>query len=160
PQPRWHQSWPADERVQRHLFRQSSLYRRAHARWTGEVSAGRDHRVLVFAPIGRDGPASVELFKSSNLEAVVCKNLPLMVAEMNAGVGAVVLAEEGIYGQDTAALADWIARQPPWSDLPFIILTSHRERPAIVTWRRSIVGLLRNVSLVERPVQPMTLASA
>jgi signal transduction histidine kinase/ActR/RegA family two-component response regulator len=124
------------------------------------VSASRDHRVLVFAPIGRDGPASVELFKSSNLEAVVCKNLSLMVSEMNAGVGAVVLAEEGIYGQDTAALAEWIATQAPWSDLPFIMLTSHRERPAIVTWRRSIVGLLRNVSLVERPVQPMTLASA
>ncbi len=124
------------------------------------MSAGRDHRVLVFAPIGRDGPASVELFRNSSLEAVVCKGLPALVSEMTAGVGAVFLAEEGIYGKDTAALAEWIERQPPWSDLPFIVLTSHRDQPAVVAWRRGIVGLLRNVSLVERPVQPMTLASA
>jgi signal transduction histidine kinase/ActR/RegA family two-component response regulator len=124
------------------------------------VSVGLDHRVLVFAPIGRDGPASVELFRSSNLEATICQSLPELVGEMTAGVGAVFLAEEGIFGRDTAALAEWIERQPPWSDLPFIILTSHRERPAVVAWRRGIVDLLRNVSLLERPVQPMTLASA
>ena len=122
--------------------------------------AGRDHRVLVFAPIGRDGPASVELFRSSNLEAMICQSLPALVCEMTAGVGAVFLAEEGIFGKDTAALAEWIERQPPWSDLPFIILTSHREQAKVVAWRRGIVDLLRNVSLVERPVQPMTLASA
>jgi signal transduction histidine kinase/ActR/RegA family two-component response regulator len=124
------------------------------------VSGTRDHRVLVFAPIGRDGPASVELFRNSNLEATICDSLPALVAEMTAGVGAVFLAEEGIFGKDTTALAEWIEHQPPWSDLPFIILTSHREQTAVVAWRRGIVNLLRNVSLVERPVQPMTLASA
>jgi len=124
------------------------------------VSGGRDHRVLVFAPIGRDGPASVELFKSLNLEAVVCQNLPALISEMNSGVGTVFVAEEGLYGKDTAALANWISTQPPWSDLPFIVLTSHRDRPALVAWRRGIIDLLRNVSLIERPVQPMTLASA
>ncbi|HET7889472.1 MAG TPA: response regulator [Bradyrhizobium sp.] len=124
------------------------------------MSVARDHRVLVFAPIGRDGPASAELFRSSGLEATICESLPALLAEMPSGVGAVFLAEEGIFGQDTAALAEWIERQPPWSDLPFIILTSHREQPAVVAWRRGIVDLLRNVSLVERPVQPMTLASA
>lgn len=56
-----------------------------------------DHRVLVFAPIGRDGPASVELFRSSNLEATICQSLAELVSEMTAGVGAVFLAEEGIF---------------------------------------------------------------
>jgi len=124
------------------------------------MSAGPDHRVLVFAPIGRDGPASVELFRSSNLEAVSCRSLPELISEMAAGVGAVCLAEEGLFGRDTAPLAQWIESQPPWSDLPFVVLTSHREQPAVVAWRRSIVELLRNVSLLERPVQPITLTSA
>ncbi len=124
------------------------------------MSIGRDHRVLVFAPIGRDGPASVELFRSSNLEAINCRSLPELIAEMTAGVGAVFIAEEGLFGKDTAPLASWIEKQPPWSDLPFVILTSHREHPAVVAWRRDIVDLLRNVSLLERPVQPMTLTSA
>ncbi len=43
---------------------------------------------------------------------------------------------------------------------PFVVLTSHREQPAVIAWRRSIVELLRNVSLLERPVQPITLTSA
>ncbi|MDA9545432.1 MULTISPECIES: ATP-binding protein [Bradyrhizobium] len=124
------------------------------------MSADRDDRILIFAPIGRDGPASAELFRGASLEAVNCRSLPELVAEMAAGVGAVFLAEEGLFGKDTAPLAHWIANQPPWSDLPFVVLTSHREQPAVVAWRRSIVELLRNVSLLERPVQPITLTSA
>jgi signal transduction histidine kinase/ActR/RegA family two-component response regulator len=124
------------------------------------MRADRDHRVLVFAPIGRDGPASAELFRNSKLEAVSCRSFPELIGEMTAGVGAVFLAEEGLFGRDTAPLAQWIERQPPWSDLPFVVLTSHREQPAVVAWRRRMVELLRNVSLLERPVQPMTLTSA
>jgi signal transduction histidine kinase/ActR/RegA family two-component response regulator len=124
------------------------------------MSADLDHRVLVFAPIGRDGPASAELFRNSNLEAISCPSLPELIREMAAGVGAVFLAEEGLFGRDTAQLAQWIESQPPWSDLPFVVLTSHREQPAVIAWRRSIVELLRNVSLLERPVQPITLTSA
>lgn len=123
------------------------------------MTVGRDHHVLVFAPIGRDGPAAAELFRGSGLEAVNCRNLEELVTEMSAGVGAVFVAEEGLFGKDTAPLAKWIAGQPPWSDLPFVVLTSHREQPAVVAWRRSIVELLRNVSLLERPVQPITLTS-
>ncbi|WP_024339604.1 ATP-binding protein [Bradyrhizobium japonicum] len=124
------------------------------------MTADRDHRVLVFAPIGRDGPASAELLRSANLNAINCRDLPELVSEMAAGVGTVFLAEEGLFGKDTEPLAQWIASQPPWSDLPFVVLTSHREQPAVVAWRRSIVELLRNVSLLERPVQPITLTSA
>ncbi|AWL94523.1 MULTISPECIES: ATP-binding protein [Bradyrhizobium] len=124
------------------------------------MSLDPDHRVLVFAPIGRDGPASTELFRGASLEAVNCRDLSALVSAMTEGVGAVFLAEEGLFGRDTAPLAQWIERQPPWSDLPFVVLTSHREQPAVVAWRRSIVELLRNVSLLERPVQPITLTSA
>ncbi|HZV05573.1 MAG TPA: ATP-binding protein [Gemmataceae bacterium] len=124
------------------------------------MGVNRDDCVLVFAPIGRDGPASVELFRSLKLEAINCRGLPELVSEISAGAGAVFLAEEGLFGKDIDPLAMWVAKQPPWSDLPFVILTSHREKPSVVTWRRGIVELLRNVSLLERPVQPMTLTSA
>jgi signal transduction histidine kinase/ActR/RegA family two-component response regulator len=124
------------------------------------MSVNRGLRVLVFAPIGRDGPASVELFRSLKLDAINCRTLAELVSEIIAGAGTVFLAEEGLFGKDTNPLAMWVAKQPPWSDLPFVILTSHREKPSVVAWRRGIVGLLRNVSLLERPVQPMTLTSA
>ena len=84
------------------------------------MSADRDHCVLVFAPIGRDGTASAELFRHSGLEAINCRTFPELISEMSAGVGAVCLAEEGLFGRDTTPLAQWIERQPPWSDLPFV----------------------------------------
>lgn len=124
------------------------------------MSTDRDYHILVFAPIGRDGLAAAELFRKSNMEAIVCRSLPELVREMTAGLGVVFLAEEGLFGQDMTALARWVSQQPPWSDLPFVILTSHGERPAVTAWRQSIVDILRNVSLLERPVHPMTLASA
>ncbi|GLH80644.1 hybrid sensor histidine kinase/response regulator [Bradyrhizobium sp. SSBR45G] len=124
------------------------------------MSTESDQRVLVFAPIGRDGPASAELLRSTRLDTQVCSSLAELISELSSGVGAVVVAEEGLFAKDTAPLMQWVERQPAWSDLPFIVLTSHREQPAVVAWRRNLVRALRNVSLLERPIQPITLMSA
>jgi signal transduction histidine kinase/ActR/RegA family two-component response regulator len=120
----------------------------------------RDHHVLVFAPIGRDGPASAELLRSAKLETIICCGITELVREMTIGAGAVLLAEEGLFAKDTAPLTQWVDQQPAWSDLPFVVLTSHQEQPRVVAWRRNLVSALRNVSLLERPVQPITLTSA
>lgn len=120
----------------------------------------RDHRVLIFAPIGRDAAASAELLRSSRLTAIICADVEELVREMDAGAGVVFLAEEGLFSKDTSPVSQWVERQPAWSDLPFIVLTSHQEQPAVVAWRRDLVNALRNVSLLERPIQPITLTSA
>ncbi len=122
--------------------------------------ADHDRRVLILAPIGRDGTASANLLGRVGVEATVCSDLPDLVHALEAGAGAVFLSEEGLFGKETGTLTECIDRQPAWSDLPFIVLTSHQEQPAVVAWRQKLVGALRNVSLLERPVQPITLISA
>lgn len=117
-------------------------------------------RVLVFAPIGRDGPASVELLRRAGVQAECCQSLDELVAALDHNVGAVFLAEEGLFGRNLTPLSDWVARQPAWSDLPFVMLTSHQEQPVVAAWRRTVTDCLRNASLLERPVHPMTLTSA
>ncbi|MDB5469708.1 MAG: Sensory box sensor histidine kinaseresponse regulator, partial [Caulobacter sp.] len=117
-------------------------------------------RVLVYAPIGRDGPASAELLRRGGIDAFVCEDLPCLVTELKAGAAAVFVAEEGLFGKDLSGLSGWIEAQPPWSDLPFVVLTSRHEQPRVAAWRLTIVETLRNVSLLERPVQPITLTSA
>ena len=124
------------------------------------MSVDRDQRVLVFAPIGRDGPASAELLRGANIDTLVCADIAELLEEVGAGAGAVFLAEEGLFGKDTAPLTRWVAQQPAWSDLPFVVLTSHHEQAAVTAWRRNLVGALRNISLLERPIQPITLTSA
>jgi len=50
--------------------------------------------------------------------------------------------------------------QPPWSDLPFVVLTGQVAHSSIGTWRHNLVAALRNVSLLERPVQAITMRTA
>jgi signal transduction histidine kinase/CheY-like chemotaxis protein len=119
-----------------------------------------DHRVLVFAPIGRDGPAVAEFVRRAGLAAIVCESLGNLQSRIEEGAALVVLAEEGLFGKDIASLAKLVADQPAWSDLPFIVLTSKQEQVTVGAWRTKLVAQLRNVSLLERPLQTLTLTSA
>jgi len=75
------------------------------------------------------------------------------------GAGVVFLAEESLASQWLDELATWVAQQPPWSDLPFVVLTSCEQQPAVAIWRQQLITRLRNVVLLEGPVPPATLAS-
>lgn len=119
----------------------------------------RDRLVLVFAPIGRDAPAIAQLLANAGVEALICRALDCLMEGIAKGAGAVFLAEEGLFGKNIAGLAKWSEGQPAWSDLPFIVLTSHQDQPAVAAWRRKLLDALGNVSLLERPIQPITLAS-
>ena len=117
-------------------------------------------RVVVYAPIGRDGPAIVDVLARSGVLAELCADLTCLAEEIENGAAAAFVAEEGLFGRDLTRLADWVAGQPAWSDLPFVVLTSRQELPAVTAWRQQLVEVLRNVSLLERPVQAITLSSA
>ncbi len=116
--------------------------------------------VVVYAPIGRDGPASAELFNRSGMDAVVCHSVDEVLRRAETDADAVFIAEEGLFGHDLEALAGWVDQQPAWSDFPFVVLTSKHQQPAVAAWRQRMVAALRNVSLLERPVQSITLTSA
>ncbi|MBD0270767.1 MAG: response regulator [Acetobacteraceae bacterium] len=116
--------------------------------------------VLVLAPTGRDGAASAEMLCRTGMSARACAALPELVDGLASGADAVFVAEEALFNEPIDDLVAWVERQPPWSDMPFVMLTSHRQHPAVVAARGRLVASLRNVSLLERPVQAMTLTSA
>ena len=118
------------------------------------------HRVLITAPIGRDAAASAELLTKARLHSEVAVDLPMLVAELKIGAAAVLITEEAVFNADTAELETWIAQQPAWSDLPFIVLTSHLDHPKIKYWRQNLADKLGNVAMLERPLQPINLTSA
>jgi signal transduction histidine kinase/ActR/RegA family two-component response regulator len=117
-------------------------------------------RVPVFAPIGRDASAATELLKRAGIHGLVCENLEALLQQLEIGADAVLLAEEALFGKDVRALCAWVDQQPTWSDLPFVILTGAISQPSIIPWRQRLLAALRNVSLLERPVQMITLTSA
>jgi len=126
---------------------------------TVETNEGSGQRVLVFAPIGRDGRSVSELLIRSGIQTSVCQDFAALLRGLEDGADAAIVAEEGLFGQPLALLDDWLASQPPWSDLPFVMLTSHHEEPNVARWRHEQIRRLGNVSLIERPVQAITLLS-
>ena len=116
--------------------------------------------VVVFAPIGRDGPAAADVLRRSGMQAEVCHSLAEVLQRAEHDADAVFIAEEALFGQDLQDLGNWVDQQPAWSDFPFVVLTSKHRQPAVSAWRQRMVATLRNVSLLERPVQSITLSSA
>jgi PAS domain S-box-containing protein len=114
--------------------------------------------ILVFAPRGRDGLAVAEQLGRAGLGAHVCRDTDELLEELERQADAVVIAEEALFGTPAQAVGTWVARQPPWSDMPFVLLTSHDHRPAPA--RERLLQGLGNVFLLERPVQALTLTSA
>jgi signal transduction histidine kinase/CheY-like chemotaxis protein len=115
--------------------------------------------ILILAPIGRDAVASADLLKRAGMHAEICKDLDQLAARIDATAAAVLLAEEAVFGQALEVLSEQVAKQPPWSDLPFVVLTSQLGTN-VSAWRHRLVEALRNVSLLERPVQAITLRTA
>ncbi len=91
--------------------------------------------VAVLAPVGRDGPASAALLREAGLAVVLCAGLPDLMAALRNGVAAVFVAEEALFGRPIDDLLDWVREQPPWSELPFVMLTSQQLRRDVALWR-------------------------
>src|SRR5437764_3350714 len=116
-------------------------------------------RVLVLAPTGRDGPLACRVLRRAGLSAQVCADAPALCRELEAGAGAALLAEEALDPAATQRLSAALSGQPPWSDLPLVVVTRRCEtsKPRLRALR--LLEPLRNVTFLERPVRVMTLVS-
>ncbi|MET3844060.1 signal transduction histidine kinase/CheY-like chemotaxis protein [Bradyrhizobium sp. OAE829] len=112
---------------------------------------------LILMPVGRDSATVADLVGRTGLSSVICKTTQEVGDNLERIVEVVLLAEEALYGSNIFVLEEWVDRQPPWSDQPFIVLTNHNEGPKFSAFRREVVKRLRNVAFLERPLQAITL---
>jgi signal transduction histidine kinase/CheY-like chemotaxis protein len=122
--------------------------------------AGRasEDRVIIAAPTGRDAEDLCLLLVRGGLDATVCLDLQGAVSALDGGAGALLLTEE-VLGRDACLLAEWIARQPAWSDLPVLLLRSDLAQLDSADVGSGF-GVYGNVWLLERPLRSETLLSA
>ncbi|WP_207536971.1 hybrid sensor histidine kinase/response regulator [Sabulicella rubraurantiaca] len=115
-------------------------------------------RLGILAPVGRDSQVVSDILSGVGIDNVVAPDAPSLVALLRRReVGAVIVAEEAMDQDALALLEGWLRHQPPWSDLPVILLTLRRE----ATLPRShLAERLGNVTLLERPLLPVTLVSS
>jgi response regulator RpfG family c-di-GMP phosphodiesterase len=115
-----------------------------------------DERVLVLAPLGRDGAVTAELVRERGLAAEVCTDADAAARQMAAGAGALVMAEEALEQAGVSELLAQLHAQPPWSELPLIILTRGGEsrQSRLLDLAAQAAGV---ATLLERPLAATTL---
>jgi len=107
-------------------------------------------RILVLAPLGRDGQLAERALRADGLEALACLDVGQLCERIAEGAGAAMLTEEALFPAAATRLSEELGRQPPWSDLPLIIFGS----------RETSGGHAANVTLLDRPVRVRTHLSA
>ena len=81
--------------------------------------------VLILAPHGRDAEVAASILAEAGIPTRMCAGRPELVEALD-GATCAVVTEEALLAANRQTLADWVARQPPWSDFPFILLTLRR----------------------------------
>jgi signal transduction histidine kinase len=119
----------------------------------------RSERTLLLAPRGRDAVVAKGILRDAAIHSEICLDLDELVQEIARGADVAILTEEVLRGPDAKALVDWVSSQPPWSDFPFVLLTTHggglERNPAAA----QLTAKLGNVTFLERPFHPTTLVS-
>ncbi len=116
-----------------------------------------ERRILVYAPTSKDAQLTCNVLVETGISCVACDTVRALVHEMEQGVGAVLLAEEVFIRGDVGQIVELIRKQPPWSDLPIILITRQGvDSPAIA----DAINTLGNVILLERPTRMNALANA
>jgi signal transduction histidine kinase/CheY-like chemotaxis protein len=97
-----------------------------------------------------------EWLSAAGVAVDIVPSLEALAREIRRGAAAILLPEEAVF-TGTVSLSETLAGQPPWSDLPVLVLTRPGADSADVAQAVQVLG---NVTLIERPVRVATLASA
>ncbi|HUR58394.1 MAG TPA: ATP-binding protein [Opitutaceae bacterium] len=116
-------------------------------------------QVLIAAPIGADGRNIATVLTQAGLETKVCIDLAVTITALSPTAGALVLTEEATVSPDCGRLRDALRDQPPWSDLPIILITSGGDGMASGTEAIRCLGSPHNLTILERPLRATTLVA-
>src|SRR5205085_417096 len=89
--------------------------------------SGREERILILAPTGHDAELTRSFLTEARLETQICRNMFDLSLRVESGCGAILIAEEALNTTSVEVLLNMLSRQPSWSDIPIIIITSGGE---------------------------------
>ncbi len=123
-------------------------------------------RVLILGPTAKDIAFCKKVFQNAGIECHACKDIPELCDEFEHGAGLMLITQEVFFKRDSSRLTKLLASQPPWSDIPLLLLVSSQldssqnpERlPPIerVTYIRLPVEVLALVSSVQSALRDRT----
>ena len=132
-------------------------------------------KILVLAPVGRDGLLAVSALASAGISAVAVDGPADLLRTVSAEiaregppeVGALLVTDDALGIDWSGRLVDVLERQPPWSDLPIVLLAGalnsgeqswpNQPHGGAVAARLTAGG---SVTVLDRPVRVAALVSA
>lgn len=115
-----------------------------------------EERILILAPVGRDGPAMATLLIARGFAATVCQSSAELRECVREGAGAMLLTEEALELAQLPELIDRLQKQPFWSEMPLIILT-HGGEPRLARLLDTVAAAAGGITVLERPIGTATL---
>ncbi len=115
--------------------------------------------VIVVAPTGQDASLAVSVLEKAGITSHTRPDLGALACCLGPETDAVILAQEAIVLPELPLFLEALKKQPPWSDLPLIILTSSAVTDEVSTRTLAVFGSSANVTLLERPFGGVTLVS-
>jgi PAS domain S-box-containing protein len=122
----------------------------------GDHSSGA---VLIAAPLGQDAALAARALEQAGIGTTICQRVSEVAERFDETTHAILVAAEALVASDIPALLDQLEQQPPWSDVPLILLTTSGGGDEMSRRALEIFGPTANVTLLERPLQAVTLVS-
>jgi PAS domain S-box-containing protein len=124
---------------------------------TTEVEHPEEYRVLLLPATKRDAEVTSALLTREEIPFASCQNASSLARELEGGVGAILMTDDALADPAIEQVLEALGRQPPWSDVPAIVLCGHDQLPKLAA---VAMRALRNVTVLERPTTSRTLISA
>jgi signal transduction histidine kinase len=123
------------------------------------VAAGdtEEYRVLLLPATRRDAEVMQPLLSRQDLLCTVCRDARDLASQLEKGAGVLLLTDEAFQDGALQHVLTALQRQPPWSDVPSVLLCRTGPRSALGS---KVIASLSNVTVLDRPTPTRTLISS
>jgi PAS domain S-box-containing protein len=128
----------------------------------GRPIAPREERILILVPTTSDAEYISAAAAHGGFTAETVADMAGLCAAIGEGAGLVLLVDAGFSPTDIAALRETLRAQPPWSDLPILLLGADVEREEARQRMLRLLEVLEPVGsalLMERPLNSAILVT-
>lgn len=115
-----------------------------------------EERILILAPIGQDASAMATVLHAHGFTATVCDAAGDACGYLKTGAGALLVTEEALELPQIPDLLHQLETQPPWAELPLIVLT-HGGESRLARLLNLAAMAAGSITLLERPLAEATL---
>jgi signal transduction histidine kinase len=119
-----------------------------------------DSRVLIVAPSGHDAVNTAQVLQGDQIAAQICGTIEEACDVASRGVGTLLFTQEAMTNPGFQCLVALQENQPPWSDIPLILLTSGLESPSSAFISTRNIATSSALTVLDRPLRVVALVSA